>query len=127
MPSYIERDTEEVIAPGGSGHSNLMLQIRRAMRACGIAVSDARWTFMRLFCAHCALRGQLWRIKVSRAMEVIIRDDRQIQFGEASTFGLRCEITRLRRRLVRLAAADRSYHVDSVVAIVGGNQPVNDE
>ncbi len=65
-----------------------------------------RRTFMRLFCAHCALRGQLWHPKVSRcyrAMAVIIRDDQELRdgqeipFPDTSSYGHRLEITRLRR------------------------------
>ena len=123
MPRFISVESEEVMPPGESGNSNLMLPIRRAMSSCGIVITDARWTFMRLFCAHCALRGQLWRPKVSRAMEVIIRDDqelrdgRDIGFPDTTSYGLRLAITRLRRRLVRVALSDRSYHVPSAPAL----------
>lgn len=123
MPRFISVESEEVMPPGESGNSNLMLRIRRAMSSCGIVITDARWTFMRLFCAHCALRGQLWRPKVSRAMEVIIRDDqelrdgRDIGFPDTTSYGLRLAITRLRRRLVRVALSDRSYHVPSAPAL----------
>ena len=123
MPRFISVESEQVMSPGESGNSNLMLRIRRAMSSCGIVITDARWTFMRLFCAHCALRGQLWRPKVSRAMAIIIRDDQELRdgqdiaFPDTSSYGLRLEITRLRRRLVRVAVSDMSYHVPSARAL----------
>ena len=76
---YLSRESEAVISPGGAGSSNIMKQIRRAMDACGIAITDARWTYMRLFCAHCNQRGQLWRPKVARAMAVIVADDQELR------------------------------------------------
>ncbi len=103
-----------------------MKLLRRAMDACGIAISDARWTYMRLFCSYCNLRGQLWRPKVARAMAVIVaddqelRDDNDVSEPDGSSFRIRVEITRLRRRMARFAAKDTMFHVDHAVAMEGG-------
>ena len=132
MPRFISVESEEVMSPGESGNSNLMLRIRRAMSSCGIVITDARWTFMRLFCAHCALRGQLWRPKVSRAMAIIIRDDQELRdandvgLPDGASFRLRVEITKLRRRMATFTASDTAYHVDHAVAIEGGAHAEND-
>ena len=133
MPRYLSRESEAVISPGGAGSSNIMKQIRRAMDACGIAITDARWTYMRLFCAHCNQRGQLWRPKVARAMAVIVaddqelRDDNDVSLPDSSSFRIRVEITKLRRRMARFAASDTMYHVDHAVALEGGSQHVRAE
>ena len=79
-----------MISPSGSESSNIMKLLRRAMDACGIAITDARWTYMRLFCSYCNLRGQLWRPKVARAMAVIVADDRQCEESQA---GVHCQIS----------------------------------
>ena len=110
-----------------------MKQLRRAMDACGIAITDARWTYMRLFCCYCNLRGQLWRPKVARAMAVIVADDQELRdandvsLPDSSSFRIRVEITKLRRRMATFAASDTMYHVDHAVAIEGGSQPVRAE
>ena len=128
MPRYLSRESEAVISPGGSGSSNIMKQLRRAMDACGIAITDARWTYMRLFCCYCNLRGQLWRPKVARAMAVIVADDQELRdandvsLPDSSSFRIRVEITKLRRRMATFAASDTMYHVDHAVAIEGGMQ-----
>ena len=47
----VSRESDAVISPAGSGSSNIMKLLRRAMDACGIAITDERWTYMRLFWA----------------------------------------------------------------------------
>ena len=122
-----------MISPAGSGSSNIMKLLRRAMDACGIAITDARWTYMRLFCSYCNLRGQLWRPKVARAMAVIVADDQELRdandvsLPDTVSFRLRVEITKLRRRMAMFAASDTMYHVDHAVAMEGGSQLVHAE
>ena len=121
-----------MISPGGSGSSNIMRLLRRAMEACGIAITDARWTYMRLFCCYCNARGQLWRPKVARAMAVIVADDQELRdandvgLPDGASFRLRVEITKLRRRMATFTASDTAYHVDHAVAIEGGAHAEND-
>ena len=130
---HLSRESDAVISPAGSGSSNIMKLLRRAMDACGIAITDARWTYMRLFSSYCNLRGQLWRPKVARAMAVIVaddqelRDDNDVSLPDSSSFRIRVEITKLRRRMATFAASDTMYHVDHAVAIEGGSQPVRAE
>ena len=121
-----------MISPAGSGSSNIMRLLRRAMEACGIAITDARWTYMRLFCCYCNARGQLWRPKVARAMAVIVADDQELRdandvgLPDGASFRLRVEITKLRRRMATFTASDTAYHVDHAVAIEGGAHAEND-
>ena len=102
------------------------------MEACGIAITDARWTYMRLFSSYCNLRGQLWRPKVATAMAVIVADDQELRdandvgLPDAASFRLRVEITKLRRRMATFTASDTAYHVDHAVAIEGGAHAEND-
>ena len=109
-----------------------MRLLRRAMEACGIAITDARWTYMRLFCCYCNARGQLWRPKVARAMAVIVADDQELRdandvgLPDGASFRLRVEITKLRRRMATFTASDTAYHVDHAVAIEGGAHAEND-
>ncbi len=42
MPRHVSRESDAVISPNGSGSSNIMKLLRRAMDACGIAITDAR-------------------------------------------------------------------------------------
>ena len=100
MPQF--HDDEEVPLPRDSGSSNIMLRIKQAMRACGIVMSDARWTYVRLYCALCALRGQQHRSKVTFAMCIIIRDEMFLQPHQTCTVRLGYEITKLRQRLAQL-------------------------
>jgi len=115
MPRHVSRESDAVISPNGSGSSNIMKLLRRAMDACGIAITDARWTYMRLFCSYCNLRGQLWRPKVARAMAVIVADDQELRdandvsLPDSSSFRIRVEITKLRRRMAMFAAQDTTY------------------
>ena len=129
----VSRESDAVISPAGSGSSNIMRLLRRAMEACGIAITDARWTYMRLFCCYCNARGQLWRPKVATAMAVIVADDQELRdanddsLPDGSSFRIRVEITRLRRRMAMFAASDLAYHVDHAVAMEGGSQLVHAE
>ena len=130
---HLSRESDAVISPAGSGSSNIMKLLRRAMDACGIAITDARWTYMRLFCCYCNLRGQLWRPKVARAMAVIVADDQELRdandvgLPDGASFRLRVEITKLRRRMAMFAASDTTYHVDNAVAMEGGSQLLDAE
>jgi hypothetical protein len=130
---HVSRESDAVISPAGSESSNIMKLLRRAMDACGIAITDARWTYMRLFCSYCNLRGQLWRPKVARAMAVIVADDQELRdandvsLPDTVSFRLRVEITKLRHRMAMFAASDTMYHVDRAVAMEGGSQLVDAE
>ena len=102
-------DNAEVINPDASGSSNIMRRIKRAMRACDIYMSSARWTFVRLFCAVCAGMGQQQRSKVPLAMAIIIRDDMFVGPRESCTVRLGFEITKLREKLLQLAHRPTVY------------------
>ena len=92
----------EVPVAALSGSSNIMLRIKRSMRAMGIAMSDARWTYVRIFVAVCALRGQLERSKVAHAMAEIIRDHNHVVPPQACTVRLGYQITKLRQMLMTI-------------------------
>jgi hypothetical protein len=66
-------------------------------------------------------------------MAVIVADDQELRdanddsLPDGSSFRLRVEITRLRRRMAMCAASDLAYHVDHAVAKEGGSQLVHAE
>ena len=66
-------------------------------------------------------------------MAVIVADDQELRdandvsLPDSSSFRIRVEITKLRRRMATFAASDTMYHVDHAVAIEGGSQPVRAE
>jgi len=96
-------ESDEVPLPQDAGTCNIMLRIQQAMNACGIAYTDARWAYMRLFCCVCALRGKLQRSQVAIAMAVLIRDHMHLSPVHLSscTPRLSYEMTKLRQSLAR--------------------------
>ena len=105
-----------------------MLRIKRCMRICGIYMSDARWTYVRLFCAMQSFRGGGTRSKVGIALSVIIRDAQMVVPGQAATPRLLLEIQKLRQEIMGLAADMPQPPIYAAPALhVGGNAAVNDE
>ena len=99
-----------------------MLRIKRCMRLCGIYMSEARWTYVCMFCALVSFRGGGPRSKVANAMSVIIRDQQMVAPGQAASARLLLEIRKLRQEIMMMCADVPQPPIYAAPALhVGGN------